>query len=116
MFHRLPAQAVCCADGEHCCPSGYTCDARTASCAKPHAAAAGPQRRPWFSKERALQRGMPGDVKCDNGSSCASGTTCCKLATGEWGCCPLVKVSQSTLGLRAFSVSLKIPYHDGFLF
>ena len=93
-----PPQAVCCADGEHCCPIGYTCDARTASCAKPRAAA-GLQRLPWFSKERAVQRGMLGDVKCDNASSCASGTTCCKLDTGEWGCCPLVKVSPPTLGL-----------------
>ncbi|CAL8308480.1 unnamed protein product [Boreogadus saida] len=83
-------KAVCCADGEHCCPIGYTCDARTASCAKPRAAA-GLQRLPWFSKQRAVQRGMLGDVKCDNASSCASGTTCCKLDTGEWGCCPLVK-------------------------
>ncbi|CAL8282240.1 unnamed protein product [Merluccius merluccius] len=82
-------QAVCCADGEHCCPSGYTCDARTASCSKPHAA--GLQRMPWFSKHSAMQQGALGDVKCDNTSSCASGTTCCKLATGEWGCCPLVK-------------------------
>uniref|UniRef100_A0A8C6Q2N9 Granulins domain-containing protein n=1 Tax=Nothobranchius furzeri TaxID=105023 RepID=A0A8C6Q2N9_NOTFU len=31
------------------------------------------------------------DVKCDNKSSCASGTTCCRLPSGEWGCCPLVK-------------------------
>ncbi|KAK0150480.1 Granulin [Merluccius polli] len=84
-----PPQAVCCADGEHCCPSGYTCDARTASCSKPHAA--GLQRMPWFSKHSAMQQGALEDVKCDNASSCASGTTCCKLATGEWGCCPLVK-------------------------
>ncbi|CAL8293727.1 unnamed protein product [Gadus morhua 'NCC'] len=88
-------KAVCCADGEHCCPIGYTCDARTASCTKPRAAA-GLQCLPWFSKERAVQRGMLGDVKFDNASSCASGTTCCKLDTGEWGCCPLVKVSPPT--------------------
>uniref|UniRef100_A0AAQ5XYH3 Granulins domain-containing protein n=1 Tax=Amphiprion ocellaris TaxID=80972 RepID=A0AAQ5XYH3_AMPOC len=35
-------------------------------------------------------------VPCNDSSSCASGTTCCKLPTGEWGCCPLVKVCTST--------------------
>lgn len=39
------------------------------------------------------------DVKCDDKSSCASGTTCCKLQTGEWGCCPLVKVCTSMTSL-----------------
>ena len=29
-----------------------------------------------------------GSVTCDDGSSCPSGTTCCKLATGGYGCCP----------------------------
>ncbi|KAJ3607809.1 hypothetical protein NHX12_024860 [Muraenolepis orangiensis] len=93
-------KAECCADGEHCCPSGYKCDPRTASCFRLHPA--GLQSMPWFSKLSAEQQGAEqqgaeqqgarlGDVKCDNGSSCASGTTCCKLATGEWGCCPLVK-------------------------
>uniref|UniRef100_A0A671NKX0 Granulins domain-containing protein n=1 Tax=Sinocyclocheilus anshuiensis TaxID=1608454 RepID=A0A671NKX0_9TELE len=31
------------------------------------------------------------DEKCDSTTSCASGSTCCKLPTGQWGCCPLVK-------------------------
>ncbi|XP_054455244.1 granulin b [Anoplopoma fimbria] len=80
-------KAVCCDDGNHCCPSGHTCEPHRSSCSKgPHVVV------PWFSKLSALSEASAvTDVKCDDKSSCASGTTCCKLQTGEWGCCPLVK-------------------------
>ncbi|XP_034716513.1 granulin b isoform X4 [Etheostoma cragini] len=79
--------AVCCSDGNHCCPDGHTCEAHRSSCSKgPHVVI------PWFSKLSAVtEPGAVTDVKCDDKSSCAAGTTCCKLQTGEWGCCPLVK-------------------------
>uniref|UniRef100_A0A8B9CGV9 Granulin precursor n=1 Tax=Anser brachyrhynchus TaxID=132585 RepID=A0A8B9CGV9_9AVES len=60
-----PAQAVCCSDGQHCCPQGTTCD---------------------------LERSMFGDVKCDDEMSCPDGNTCCRLSSGAWGCCPLEQV------------------------
>lgn len=80
-------KAVCCKDGNHCCPSGHTCEPNRSACSKgPHVVI------PWFTKLSArINSGTVTDVKCDNKSSCASGTTCCKLSTGEWGCCPLVK-------------------------
>nr|CBN81737.1 Granulins [Dicentrarchus labrax] len=79
-------KAVCCNDGNHCCPSGHTCEPHRSSCSK------GPHVIPWFAKLSAQSEpGDVTDVKCDDKSSCASGTTCCKLQTGEWGCCPLVK-------------------------
>ncbi|XP_062270247.1 granulin b [Platichthys flesus] len=79
-------KAVCCSDGDHCCPSGHTCEAHRSSCSR------GSHSLPWFTKLSALtEPGALTDVKCDDKSSCASGTTCCQLATGEWGCCPLVK-------------------------
>ena len=28
------------------------------------------------------------NVECDDGSSCPTGTTCCKLSSGGYGCCP----------------------------
>ncbi|CAN9508674.1 unnamed protein product [Ophioblennius macclurei] len=83
--------AVCCADGDHCCPSGHTCDAHRGSCSR------GRVLIPWFSKlssrteTDAAAAAAVNDVKCDDKSSCASGATCCKLPSGEWGCCPLVK-------------------------
>lgn len=48
---------------------------------------------PWFTKLGAVtQPGAVRDIKCDDRSSCPAGTTCCRLKSGEWGCCPLVKV------------------------
>uniref|UniRef100_A0A3Q0S4D1 Granulin b n=1 Tax=Amphilophus citrinellus TaxID=61819 RepID=A0A3Q0S4D1_AMPCI len=74
-------KAVCCEDGNHCCPSGHSCEPHRSSCSR------GPHVIPWFTKVSALtELGAIIDVKCDNKSSCASGTTCCKLKTGEWGC------------------------------
>ncbi|XP_022064576.2 granulin b isoform X1 [Acanthochromis polyacanthus] len=78
--------AVCCKDGNHCCPAGHTCEPHRSSCSR------GLQVIPWFTKLGALtEPSGVSDVKCDDKSSCPSGTTCCKLPTGEWGCCPLVK-------------------------
>lgn len=84
-------KAVCCKDGDHCCPSGYTCNEKKTSCIKAH------HEIPWYTKQEArVTKGSEGllghkDVKCDSTMSCASGSTCCKLSTGQWGCCPLVK-------------------------
>lgn len=94
-------QAVCCNDGNHCCPSGHTCEPHRSSCLK------GLQVIPWFSKLSALtEPGALTDVKCDNKSSCASGTTCCKLPKGDWGCCPLVKVCPSPTSHLCYVVNL----------
>ncbi|XP_040392928.1 progranulin isoform X6 [Cygnus olor] len=74
-------QAVCCPDHEHCCPQGYTCDPQGGTCLQ------GGVRLPWLSKTPA--RGRGGDVKCDDETSCPDGSTCCRLSSGAWGCCPL---------------------------
>ncbi|KAM9488533.1 granulin b [Clarias gariepinus] len=84
-------QAVCCDDGDHCCPSSYTCDKMRPICVK------GKLQIPWFKKQPAISaQGSEvtqniEDVKCDDTTSCAAGTTCCRLSSGTWGCCPLVK-------------------------
>ena len=45
----------------------------------------------WFEKEPALVRSE--NVVCPDGQSeCKSGQTCCKLASGNYGCCPIPKV------------------------
>ncbi|XP_077359452.1 granulin b isoform X2 [Festucalex cinctus] len=83
-------QAVCCDDGAHCCPHGKRCNLEAETCDDPSGAA--PPLR-WRAKTPAVIVRPPavGDIKCDDKSSCAAGTTCCKLPSGEWGCCPLVK-------------------------
>ncbi|KAM9831231.1 granulin b [Neosynchiropus ocellatus] len=79
-------QAVCCEDGNHCCPRGHACLPHRSSCSK------GPHTIPWFAKIAATtEPGDVSDVKCDDRTSCAAGTTCCRLQSGAWGCCPLVK-------------------------
>ncbi|KAG7492363.1 hypothetical protein MATL_G00013380 [Megalops atlanticus] len=78
--------AVCCKDGNHCCPNGYKCDLSHTSCTKGNIVI------PWYKKEEALAASTsPTDVQCDVQSSCSAGTTCCQLPTGKWGCCPLIK-------------------------
>ncbi|XP_033639728.1 progranulin-like isoform X5 [Asterias rubens] len=79
-------KAVCCSDGIHCCPNGYTCDVSAGTCSKSSAPI------PWVLKNLALPDGF-GDVQCDSTHQCPTGNTCCKLASGQWGCCPLPKAT-----------------------
>ncbi|KAK7167651.1 hypothetical protein R3I94_001899 [Phoxinus phoxinus] len=80
-------EAVCCTDGEHCCPAHYSCDVSQVSCIK------GDVVIPWYNKIAAQSSLSPnsdlGTNKCDEQSSCSADSTCCHLTTGEWGCCPL---------------------------
>ncbi|XP_067238020.1 granulin a isoform X2 [Chanodichthys erythropterus] len=80
-------KAVCCTDGEHCCPAYYKCDVSRVSCIK------GDVVIPWYNKIAAQSSLTPNSHlstnKCDQQSSCSTDSTCCRLTTGEWGCCPL---------------------------
>ncbi|XP_018089598.1 granulin L homeolog isoform X2 [Xenopus laevis] len=76
------AKAVCCEDHEHCCPPGYTCSGGDCQM--------GDQSIPWLRKTPALRQ-KARDVQCDDMYSCPDGQTCCRLASGDWGCCPIAK-------------------------
>ena len=77
---------MCCSDGVHCCPNGYTCDVTQGSCKE------GDAQVDWFAKTPAKQLE---NVICPDGSSeCPDGNTCCKLSSGQYGCCPLPKVGK----------------------
>ncbi|XP_049323811.1 granulin a isoform X5 [Astyanax mexicanus] len=80
-------KAVCCEDGEHCCPAQYKCDKTQTSCIK------GDVVIPWYNKlaaESSPDHSVDQSaVKCDSQTSCPAGTTCCEISTGKWGCCPL---------------------------
>uniref|UniRef100_A0A3B5A706 Granulins domain-containing protein n=1 Tax=Stegastes partitus TaxID=144197 RepID=A0A3B5A706_9TELE len=83
-------QAVCCADGSHCCPHQYKCDESKTSCIR------GEVEIPWYTKIPAdtSDQADLSAVQCDDGHQCPEHTTCCKLVTGQWGCCPLENVSD----------------------
>lgn len=75
----------------HCCPSGFRCDTEKGVCQQ------GTRRVPWMEKAPAHVSlpdpgAVEGDVPCDNVTSCPSSTTCCRLTSGEWGCCPAPEV------------------------
>ncbi|XP_005164021.2 granulin a isoform X2 [Danio rerio] len=78
--------AVCCTDGEHCCPAHYKCNLSSVSCIK------GDVVIPWYNKIAAESTPAPkldlGVVKCDEQSSCSADSTCCLLSKDETGCCP----------------------------
>ena len=54
---------------------GYTCDVSAGTCDR-------------ADTQSELTELTVGSVPCGDGSSCPSGTTCCKLSSGQWGCCP----------------------------
>ena len=76
-------KAVCCSDGVHCCPNGYTCDVSTGQCSKDDV------QVPMVTKIAA--RPVRNVVCPGGGSQCPDGNTCCKLSSGQWGCCPVPK-------------------------
>ncbi|CAG5897261.1 unnamed protein product [Menidia menidia] len=83
----LLPEAVCCADGDHCCPNDYKCTESQTSCVR------GGVVIPWYTKIEASSSVQadpdPGSVRCDGGNRCPEHTSCCRLSTGRWGCCPL---------------------------
>ncbi|CAH1239034.1 GRN [Branchiostoma lanceolatum] len=80
----LPS-AVCCNDHVHCCPEGTTCSVSTGKCER------GDISFPWFEKKAAISVEETSNIKCDATHECKSTDTCCKLKSGQWGCCPLPK-------------------------
>ncbi|XP_071945822.1 uncharacterized protein [Antedon mediterranea] len=86
--------AVCCSDGLHCCPSGYTCDVSAGTCAK------GALTVPWLEKTEAISIKLEAVMCPDGQSQCPDGNTCCKLSSGQYGCCPLPKAVCCSDGLH----------------
>ncbi|XP_024127528.1 granulin a isoform X4 [Oryzias melastigma] len=78
-------KAVCCTDGEHCCPTDYKCKEESTSCVK------GEVEIPWYTKIPATVsiQADSSFVQCGAVHQCPAHMSCCRLFTGEWGCCPL---------------------------
>lgn len=100
LFHSL--QAVCCTDGEHCCPKGYRCTDE-GLCEKGNRVVASLEKRPALN-----------DTSCDQHTSCPVGQTCCPSLRGGWACCQLPHVSahHMCVSLRAglrLGCSMSVP-------
>ena len=89
-------QANCCSDHVHCCPPEFKCDILKQECVGKRGL-----RIRWINtipphkSSTSIRKGLPShmDIKClDGHSECKSGQTCCKLASGDYGCCPIPKV------------------------
>ncbi|XP_064477414.1 multiple epidermal growth factor-like domains protein 6 isoform X2 [Ornithodoros turicata] len=92
--------AVCCPDQDHCCPDGYSCgpdgtctkDARTVPMAKKYQSLK--PNLPVKENTVFINISRPvssfGDVLCPDGNVCDPGSTCCEIADGAYGCCPLL--------------------------
>lgn len=73
-------KAVCCADGKHCCPHGYRCNSSSMTCVKQ-------TETVRFLNTTASVRKLK--IICPGGKDgCLDGDTCCKSASGGYGCCP----------------------------
>lgn len=84
-------EAVCCEDHIHCCPAGFQCHTETGTCEL------GVLQVPWMKKVTAslsLPQILKSDIPCDDFSSCPSDNTCCRLSSGDWGCCPIPEVTR----------------------
>ncbi|XP_013402422.1 granulins [Lingula anatina] len=76
--------AVCCKDGVHCCPNGFTCQTTTGECVQETKAIS------VIPDKAVLVDTNVGIVMCPDGQSqCPDGNTCCKLPSGQYGCCPV---------------------------
>ncbi|XP_062342716.1 granulin 1 [Osmerus eperlanus] len=102
----------CCLDGYHCCHYGYDCDPTYTKCIRrglrypdpptlPSASTPATRRLalpegPALAEEVTLTALVPasntngpqaGVIRCDSRFYCPSGTSCCRLPSGGWGCC-----------------------------
>eukprot|EP01137_Pigoraptor_chileana_P023101 Opistho-2@88864 len=89
------ADATCCDDHVHCCPSGYDCDLGIGICVrKAHivdvVAVPAVVLEKASSKKNAVVAANVKSVVCsDTRYACDDGTTCCMQPSGEYSCCPL---------------------------
>jgi len=88
------ADATCCSDYQHCCPSGYQCDLVHQQCVSGSGRHGVKAVKPWARTARK-EKPLPAVVTCPDGSSCADGSTCCALdaQNSSYGCCPYAEAT-----------------------
>ncbi|XP_055338488.1 progranulin-like [Paramacrobiotus metropolitanus] len=83
-------EAVCCTDLVHCCPKNSKCDLTQQRCSSEQYTNEYVLFVPMMEKFLWNTTASAVDsVQCqDHQSECPDGSTCCQMASGEWGCCP----------------------------
>jgi len=84
---------MCCDDGLHCCPLKSTCDGASGMCRSVTNSLAISWR--LLHRRSAIMAQLTrreNDVQCPDKSFCEDETTCCKVSSGGYACCPYEKV------------------------
>ncbi|CAH8641245.1 unnamed protein product [Schistosoma rodhaini] len=89
--------AVCCSDGKHCCPKGTTCDMIKGGCIISQEDLSKSNSIPLLTKIPALHVTSKNNTQstvftqvCPGGKAkCPDSSTCCKLSSGKYACCPI---------------------------
>ena len=101
-------QAVCCADREHCCPTGYQCDAEHQACTKEQDSIPMTERPRRPPTSGAPSYGAPTPVNagtlCPGGGQCPLHAACCRTFYGPYMCCnyPTVLISFNFVVIARF--------------
>ena len=110
------ADAICCGDGEHCCPKSYTCDTKDGTCTKGDRVIAMFKKQPAIKKpeQNVLSHKAPQNVVCPNHESeCSPNSTCCLLQSGVYGCCPIADAICCGDGVHCCPKSYTCDTKDG---
>lgn len=78
-------EAVCCGDKIHCCPKNNVCDLAQQRCTTSNNQ---DDSMPLAKKFTWKNPGFHSITCPDQQSECPDSTTCCQMASGDWGCCP----------------------------
>jgi len=85
------ANAVCCKDHLHCCPSGTKCDTEHGRCTSKVGINVGEEyaAKVHLTISKPVQATYKTVICPDQESYCPDGSTCCMLPGGGYGCCPM---------------------------
>ena len=85
-------QGVCCSDGNHCCPSGTSCDLKTHMCQSNTESMAISMSMTDKRNSGAAEPKKKAAIQCPDNTSCPGATTCCQMQNNRYSCCQYANV------------------------